>query len=131
MSRCVVTLDSGISISWTTNPDGSYPGTEFHAQEEDSFLRRIDAQTPAIEALFDEMEHAGRRFLTPDDPNFYRQRQRASVAGSSQYIEQMELQVVSQPRFTEADLDSLARCIASLLRPPVADDEPPFSLDRR
>ena len=34
-SRCVVTLDAGISISWAADPDGSYEHGQRHHQEEE------------------------------------------------------------------------------------------------
>ena len=46
LSRCVVTMDSGLSIAWATNPDGSYPGTEYHAREEKEFQKKIDKKHP-------------------------------------------------------------------------------------
>ena len=48
LSRCVVTMDSGINIAWAMNPDGSYPGTEYHASEEEGFKKTIDKHTPEI-----------------------------------------------------------------------------------
>jgi len=112
LSRCVVTLDSGINISWARNPDGSYPGTEFHAKEEEGFRRLIDQHTPAIEELFDEYAFEGRYFTAPSDPHFNALAKSAIV---HQGFPQVIVQVASKPAFTTEELEALARQVAIIM----------------
>ena len=114
LSRCVVTLDSGMSISWAMNPDGSYPGTKYHAEEEEGFRRRIDQHTPAIEELFDEYAFDGRYFTAPSDPRF---NALAKSACAHEGFQEVTVQVASQPVFTAEELEALARQVAIILKP--------------
>lgn len=114
LSRCVVTLDSGMSISWAMNPDGSYPGTQYHAEEEEGFRRGIDQHTPAIEELFDEYAFDGRYFTAPSDPRFNALAKSATVYEGSP---QVTVQVASEPAFTTEELEALARQVAIILKP--------------
>lgn len=112
LSRCVVILDSGINIAWATNPDGSYPGTDFHAEEEEGLRRLIDQHTPAIEELFDEFAFEGRYFTAPSDPRFNAIAKSATVYQGSP---QVTVQVASKPAFTTEELEALARQVAVIL----------------
>lgn len=114
LSRCVVILDSCMNISWTRNPDGSYPGTKFHAEEEEGFRRLIDRHTPAIEELFDEYAFDGRYFTAPSDPQFNKLAKSVCVHTD---LRQVTVQVASQPEFTTEELEALARQIAIILKP--------------
>ena len=111
LSHCVVTMDSGISIAWATNPDGSYPGTKYHAREEEAFQKTIDVQTPAIEALFDELEQSGWRFTVPGDELFHDASQHAVSDGSPI----IELSLLSEPALSDDEINKLIGTIAQLL----------------
>lgn len=112
LSRCIVILDSGINIAWATNPDGSYPGTEFHAEEEEGFRRLIDQHAPAIEELFDEYAFEGRYFTSTSDPRF---NARAKSVTIYHGFPQVTVQVASKPAFTDEELEALTRQVAKLL----------------
>ena len=114
LSRCVVTLDSGMRISWAMNPDGSYPGTEYHAEEEERFRRWIDQHTPAIEELFDEYAFDGRYFTAPSDPRFNALAKSTCV---HEGLQEVTVQVASQPVFTSEELEALAHQVAIILKP--------------
>jgi hypothetical protein len=108
----VLTLDAGISISWAPDPDGSYEhGARHHADEERSFRARLDAAAPAVEVVFDELESAGRHFLSPGERSFaaVAQRGRAGVG------EIFELEVACTPPFSEAELTTLAARVSALV----------------
>jgi len=113
LSRCAITMDAGIRISWATNPDGSYPGTEYHAREEDAFQKTIDNNTPAIEALFDEMVQSGRSFTLTSDESFHDKSQHAESQG---YII-VGLSLLSEPELSEDEITQLVEKIAHLLGP--------------
>lgn len=115
LSRCVIILDAGIYISWEMNPDGSNPGVKHHQEEQESFKQRIDARTPAIEVLFDELEKTGHRFMSPADPAFADYLPQMASSGQ---IERVEVQLNCEPLLTETELDTLAKKIGSLLLPP-------------
>ena len=111
LSRCVVTMDAGIRISWATNPDGSYPGTEYHAREEDAFQKTIDKNVPAIEALFDEMAQSGWSFTLTSDESFHDKSQHAESHGHTI----VELSLLPEPELTEDEFTQLVEKIAHLL----------------
>lgn len=80
LSRCVVVMDSGMSIEWAPDEDGSIEhGMQHHRDEERGFLASIDVATPAIEVVFDELESRGHTFLSPADTHFASKAQRAEV----------------------------------------------------
>jgi hypothetical protein len=111
-SRCVVTLDAGISISWAPDPDGSYEhGQRHHQREEASFRARLEHATPAIEVLFDELEEAGHVFTAPGEPRFRDSAQR----GANGAVEMCEVQLCCKPTLSEPELASLAERINKLL----------------
>jgi hypothetical protein len=107
-----VSLDAGVSISWEPDPEtGSIEaGMQHHRDEEEQFLRLIDAATAAIEVLFDELESAGRRFKPPSSDDFYAQAQHARTG-----MPIVELRVWSAPAFSEGELQSLVERIAKLI----------------
>lgn len=106
-----MSLDAGISISWEPDPDGSIEhGMQHHRDEEAQFLRLIDAATPAIEVLFDELESAGRKFKPPTTDRFWNESQRASTG-----MPIVELQVWCEPEFSESELQTLVNRIARLI----------------
>lgn len=111
LSRCVATMDSGINISWETNPDGSYPGTEYHASEEAGFRTIIDAKTSAIEAIFDELQQAGWQFIPCSAPDFVDKGQYAVSHG----IPIVELMLAPQPHRSEEELNLVVNRVARLL----------------
>lgn len=114
LSRCVVALDAGVSISWAADPDGSFDsGARHHQEEEASFLKRLDAGRAGIEVLFDELEAAGRVFVSPTERAF---RDRAET-GSHGALEHCEVRVACTPNFSRAELTALAARIAGLVAP--------------
>lgn len=134
LSRCVVSLDAGISISWAPDPDGSYEhGRLHHEREEASFRARIEHARPAIEVLFDELEQAGRQFLSPDAAGFQDQHR----AGHAGLVEQVSVALACTPPLQDAELDALTGRVAKLLedargavREPLAEpaaEEPPLA----
>ncbi len=111
LSRCVVTMDAGMNISWATNPDGSYPGTEYHAREEETFQKNIDKSIPEIESLFDEMEKSGCCFTLTSDELFHENSQHAVSHG----IPIVELSLLSNPKLSENEFTHLVGKVAQLL----------------
>ncbi|MFT3712479.1 MAG: hypothetical protein QM817_32940 [Archangium sp.] len=98
-------MDAGISISWEPDPDGSIEhGMQHHRDEEAQFLSLIDAATPAIEVLFDELESAGRKFKTSGAE------QRESTG-----MPIVELTVRCEPPFKQHELKALVERIARLI----------------
>jgi len=117
----VVTLDAGISISWAPDPDGSYEhGRLHHEREADEFRARLDLATPAIEVLFDELESAGRRFLSPKDSDFAHRAQRASRRGGTI----LEVELACEPRFSEAEFRAVVERMATLVPAEAPQPEP-------
>lgn len=121
LSRCVVTLDAGVSISWAPDPDGSYEhGTRHHHREEDGFRQRIDRATPAIEVRFDALESEGRTFLVPSDPAFHQRAQRGTSAG----LPSLELEVACTPALEGDALAALTADVAKLVLDTAPDERP-------
>lgn len=110
-TRCVVTLDAGISISWAPDPDGSIEhGMRHHREEEAGFRGRLSRAASGVEVLFDELEEGGRVFSSPDEPAFdHAQR------GAHGMMEMCEVQVACTPALSETDLAVLAERIAKLV----------------
>ena len=126
-SRCVVTLDAGISISWAPDPDGSYAhGQRHHEREEARFRERLEHAAPAIEVLFDELEEAGHVFTAPGEPEF----RKAAQRGANGAVEMCEVQLACKPTLSEPALAALAERINTLLvfvpnpSPPQPEPEP-------
>lgn len=112
LSRCEVSLDAGISISWAPDPDGSIEhGMRHHREEEAKFLALIDAASSAIEVLFDELEMAGRRFHAPGKST-----SRAQDASTGMPI--VEVRVWCEPRMSEEELKTLVERVARLINAP-------------
>jgi len=90
-TRCIVSLDSGLRISWAADPDGSYDhGRRHHeAEEEEGY-----AFTPAGERDFESAQR-----------------------GATHSLEICEVQVRCTPKFSETKLSSLAERIAKLVAP--------------
>lgn len=120
-SRCIVSLDAGISISWAPDPDGSYEhGQRHHEQEEAGFRARLERATPGIEVLFDGLEEAGHVFTAPTEPGF-----RDVQRGANGMMEMCEVQLLCTPPLTEPALAAIAERIAKLLaHSPAAEPEP-------
>lgn len=111
-SRCVVTLDAGVSIAWAPDDDGSYEhGARHHRDEADTFRARLERAGPAIEVLFDALEEAGHVFQSPDAPAFEDAQRQASGM-----IELSEVALCCRPPLSEVRLAALAERIAGLLR---------------
>ncbi|MBL8919167.1 MAG: hypothetical protein JNJ54_09930 [Myxococcaceae bacterium] len=124
LSRCVVTLDAGISISWAPDPDGSYDhGMRHHQREEDEFRQRIDRATPAIEVRFDALESEGHAFVVPSDPAFRHRAQRGTSSG----LPSLELELACTPVLTDEALAALTADVAKLVveTEPAARPAPP------
>jgi hypothetical protein len=110
-SRCVVTIDAGISIAWAPDPDGSFEhGTRHHQEEEAGFRSRLSRAAPRLEVLFDELEEGGHVFASPTEPRF-NQAQR----GAHGMMEMCEVQVACTPELSEKALAALAERIAKLV----------------
>ena len=131
-TRCVVSLDAGISISWAPDPDGSYEhGQRHHEREEAGFRERLERAAPAIEVLFDELEEAGHVFLAPGEPGF-----RDAQHGNNGAIEMCDVKLACTPKLTEPALAALAERINKLLvhvprpSPPSPAPEPPVEEKR-
>ena len=119
-SRCVVSLDAGISISWAQDPDGTYDsGQRHHQQEEAGFRARMEHATAAIEVLFDELEEKGHVFTAPSEPGF-----KNAQRGSNGMVELCEVQLACKPSMSEVELAALAERINKLLVP-VPEPSPP------
>jgi hypothetical protein len=117
-SRCVVSLDAGISISWAPDPDGRYEGGNLHHQrEEAAFRARMQRAAAGIEVLLDEVEAAGHVFTMPGEPKFRETAQRASNG----QIPNCELFVCCAPKLGEAALKELGRKVSDLV---MKDEEP-------
>lgn len=109
-TRCIVSLDSGLSISWAPDPDGSYDhGRRHHQEEEAGFLDRLTRAAPAIEVLFDQLEEEGFAFTSPSEPDF-----EGAQHGATNSLEICEVQVRCTPGFSEPKLAALAERISKL-----------------
>ena len=79
--------------------------------------------------LFDELETAGRRFLSPKDRAFTPRAQRGSTQGESIF----EVELACKPRLSEAELGALVERLAKLVPPEAPSPEPveppPFEED--
>lgn len=114
LSRCVVVMDSGMNIEWAPDEDGSIDhGMDFHRREESEFLARIDAATPAIEVVLDELESRGHTFRSPADDDFESFEQRAELG-----MPIVELSLACTPPLEEPVLLALVTRIAQLLAQP-------------
>ena len=110
-TRCVVSLDAGISISWAPDPNGSYEhGQRHHQSEEASFRERLSHAAPGIEVLFDELEEKGHVFTAPSEPGF-----KNAQRGANGAVEMCELQVCCTPVLSDVALAALAERINKLL----------------
>lgn len=110
-SRCIVSLDSGLRISWAAGPDGSYDhGRRHHEAEEAAFLERLGRAAPAIEVLFDQLEEEGYAFTSPSERGF-----EGAQRASTDILEICEVQVHCTPKFSEPKLAALAERIAKLV----------------
>ena len=110
-TRCVVTLDAGISISWAPDPDGSYEhGQRHHQEEEAGFRARLSRAAPRVEVLFDELEEGGHVFVAPGEPAF-----NEAQRGAHGMMEMCEVQVACTPELSEQALAALAERIAKLV----------------
>lgn len=108
LSRCEVSLDAGISISWAPDPDGSIEhGMRHHREEEEQFLSSIDAATSAIEVLFDELESGGCTFKPPGE---FGEAQRASTG-----MPIVQVSVWCEPRLSDDELRTLVERVANLI----------------
>jgi hypothetical protein len=125
LSRCVVTLDAGVRMSWA---EGSLEaGAARHQRDEASFRERIDLGTPGIEGCFDALERAGHSFLAPTHPDFHARAQRSSRVG----LPTVELEVACTPALEEAALAELTEQVAALLRAPAPAPSPTWVVPRR
>lgn len=95
-SRCVISLDAGISTSWAPDPEGPFD--------------RLKGATAAIEVLFDELEEAGHVFASPGQPDF-----QSPQRGANGMMQLCEVQVAPTPQLTEPALAALAERIARLI----------------
>jgi hypothetical protein len=110
LSRCTVTIDSGMTVNVAIGPDGRGPA-EFFARRQQQYEAYIDRFIPQIEAIFDELERDGRKFATPDDPGFGKKKQLARAG----LIERVTLELVATPPLGKRELDELARRVGKVL----------------
>lgn len=125
LSRCVVTMDAGISISWAPDENGSIEhGMERHRSEEARFRERIDAATPAIEVVLDELESGGHTFLSPTDPTFEQHAQRSTTG----VMPLVEVALACTPQLDDVALKALTQRVSTLIstspEPPPPETEP-------
>ena len=115
-------MDAGINIEWAPDKNGSIEhGMETHRREEDGFRHRIDAATPAIEVVLDELESSGHTFLPPTDATFQQRAQRGSAGG----MPIIEVALACTPRLPKDALNSLTQRISTLISEvPDAPPEP-------
>ncbi|MFO0595091.1 MAG: hypothetical protein U0228_07300 [Myxococcaceae bacterium] len=119
LSRCEVSLDAGVSISWAPDPDGSYEhGQRHHEQEEAAFRAQMVRATPALEVLFDELETEGHVFTPPTDAAFHERCQRGHGRG----LPIVEVRVWCAPKLSEERLQALLARVEALLA--AAKEEP-------
>lgn len=126
LTRCIVSLNAGISISWARDPDGSHDsGRRHHEREEAAFFKRLERGAPGIEVIFDELEAAGHVFVAPTEPEFAKC-QRATAGA----IESCMVRLLCKPALSEKALKELAERVSALVSrlpppAPVAEPEPP------
>lgn len=108
LSRCSITMDSGMNIEWES--DSFDAGMRHHQEEERGFLARIDAVTPAIEVVLDELETRGHSFLAPADRNFSSNAQCGETG-----MPIVGLSLACTPRLEERALTTLVERIATLI----------------
>ena len=125
LSRCIVIIDAGMTISWAFNPNGSYPGTEYHRQEEEAFVHMVDVHAPELEAIIDRLETGGREFLPVDHPDFDKRSQTGSYSG----FRQVFVRVAAVPELEEDELQALADRFGEILGEPSPDKSLPRSED--
>lgn len=103
-----------MNIEWAPDEGGSIDhGMDFHRQEEAGFLARIDAATPAIEVVLDELESRGHTFLAPSDENFESFEQRAEFGSPI-----VEVSLACTPPLDEPSLLALVTRVAQLINQP-------------
>lgn len=106
-------MDSGMSIEWAPDESGSIEhGMRHHLDEERGFLAAIDAATPAIEVVLDELESRGHTFLAPEDPRFPSKAQRAETG-----LPIVELSLACTPPLEAKSLVNLVERISRLITP--------------
>lgn len=100
-----------MNIEWAPDEDGSIDhGMEYHRQEEAAFLALIDAATPAIEVVLDELETRGHTCLAPSDKSFEALAQRAEVGSPI-----IQLALACTPALDEPALLALVTRVAGLI----------------
>jgi hypothetical protein len=106
-----VSLDTGMSIEWAPDKDGSIEyGMEVHRREEAEFLSRIDAATPAIEVLVDELESSGHSFTPPTNAAFAQQAQHGEHGSPI-----VTVSIACTPQLSRKALANLVERVARLL----------------
>lgn len=110
-TRCIVTLDAGISIAWAEEPNGSSgQGQRHHEQQEAGYRARLERAAAGIEVVFDELEDAGHVFTAPTDPRFA-----AGQRGVSGMLETCTVQLSCTPELGQEALTTLAARVAGLV----------------
>lgn len=108
-SRCVVSLDAGISISWARG--SAEAGQRHHRDEQTRFSGKLERATASIEVVFDELEQAGHVFIAPKQAGFSK-----GQRGSTRGLPICEVRLACAPRLTKAALDALVERVAALVQ---------------
>lgn len=127
LTRCRISIDSGISEEPALDPDDEQALDDYAASmraEEEGYRERIDLHAPAIEVVFDELETAGRRFLSPGDGEFESESQQATRQ-SSRGFELFQVTVAAEPGFDADALDALVARVVNIFEPQPPQSSPP------
>jgi len=109
-SRCVVTLET--TRSDVEEPPGSDVGSPQHRTPEAALGDRLAFAAARLEVLFDELEVAGRRFVSPGSPAFAAAPRQQVTHGEAECL---TLELSSVPAFSTEALTALGARVASLI----------------
>lgn len=117
-TRISVGLDSGVSIDWAPDENGSFEhGAQHHQREEQGFRAQLVRGTAQIEVLCDALEAGGRVFTVPRDPAF---KDPQRIASSAKFPV-CTVTVLCAPPLSPAELEALLAGVeAAIAAPPPA-----------